>query len=381
MKIFKRKKTILAAAVSFVVVIMALLCKPGNSGGGYDDYFGAMNSLLKESRISQPVIVLDLDRMDANIDLLLKTVKHPLKYRIVIKSLPSPDMLRYIMNRTGTARLMPFHLSHMRAILELGIPGLDMLPGIPFPVAAVESFYDSLPAARRVEMIRAVQWLIDSEARLMEYLEFAASRGIRLRVNIEIDVGLRRGGAGNPAGLSSLLSIIAANPERLVFSGFMGYDGHVTHVPIYIGSKEAAVRREFAKVMGRYREFIESGRREFPALFAGELTFNGGGSTTYALYDGSSPANDIAAGSCLVMPATFKVFTLEGHRAALFMAAPVLKKILRLQRALHRVPLWFHGVVGPQLPGHLLHHGRRLVQCDSCPRRDIGKRAHGEPSQ
>ncbi len=37
--------------------------------------------------------------------------------------------------------------------------------------------------------------------------------------------------------------------------------------------------------------------------------------------------NDIAAGSCVVKPSTFDFFTLDTHIPALFIAAPILKKI------------------------------------------------------
>jgi D-serine deaminase-like pyridoxal phosphate-dependent protein len=323
-----KSKTIGIVIVVVVVLMAAIpLGRPADRGGGYDGYFSALNDALKEAGVAQPAIVLDLDRVDSNIDRVRKVVRAPLEYRIVTKSLPSPDFLLYVMRKARTKRLMPFHLSHMRVILEVAGPGVDMLPGRPFPVAALSGFYDSLPAALKKEVVRSVQWLVDSEERLREYLDFARRRGITLRVNLEIDVGLHRGGARSNEELGRMLGIIAAGSGRLVFSGFMGYDGHVAHVPLYVGSKEKAIRAAFAGSMARYGEFVRYGREKYPALFAGDLTFNSGGSTTYALYDETLPVNDIAAGSCLVMPSTFDVFTLRDHLPALFIAAPVLKKI------------------------------------------------------
>lgn len=323
----RRRTVVLAGAVVLLAAFAALLCRPGDRGGRYDEYFTVVNGALWAAGVSQPAIVLDLDRVDANIRMVNAVIRPPLKYRIVTKSLPSPDLLAYIMRESGTRSLMPFHLSHMRALVEREGAVIDMLPGRPFPVEALAGFYDSLPARVKRDILVSAQWLVDTEQRLREYDAFADRRGIRMRVNLEIDVGLHRGGARTLEELARMLDVIAASSGRLVFSGFMGYDGHVAHVPLYIGSKESAIRREFAGTMKRYGEFVRYGRENYPGLFRGDLTFNSGGSTTYALYDENMPANDIAAGSCLVMPSTFDVFTLSGHLPALFIAAPVLKKI------------------------------------------------------
>ena len=103
------------------------------------------------------------------------------------------------------------------------------------------------------------------------------------------------------------------------------------------------------------------GRENYPGLFRGDLTFNSGGSTTYALYDESTPANDIAAGSCLVMPSTFDVFTLSGHLPALFIAAPVLKKIDGFGVPFIEGVPSARRVVGPQYRRHLLRERGRMV--------------------
>jgi D-serine deaminase-like pyridoxal phosphate-dependent protein len=74
---------------------------------------------------------------------------------------------------------------------------------------------------------RRVQWLVHDRALLDDYLTFARERGLRLRINVEIDVGLHRGGARDRAELARLLDGIRRAPEHARFSGLMGYDGHV----------------------------------------------------------------------------------------------------------------------------------------------------------
>ena len=53
---------------------------------------------------------------------------------------------------------------------------------------------------------------------------------------------------------------------------------------------------------------------------------NGGGSKSYELFEAGMPVNDVAAGSGVVKPSTFDIFTLDDHIPALFIAAPVIKK-------------------------------------------------------
>jgi len=314
--------------IILIIVFSTLwILKPTDEGGTYDTYFSSLNKTLKNSKINQPVILLDLDRVDANLNRMLSILKAPLRYRIVTKSLPSPELLSYIMQKSGTRNLMPFHLSHIRILAEKENGNIDMLPGKPFSIDEIKYFYRALPNTLRKKIFTSVQWLIDTEERLKEYNLFAQENHVRLRVNLEIDVGLHRGGARTNEELGKMLSVIAQSSGRLIFSGFMGYDGHVVYVPLYIGSKEAAIRSEFSKVMQRYSSFVEFGRKNYAQLFTGNLTFNGGGSTTYALFKKGMAVNDVSAGSSLVMPSTFDAFTLHEHTPALFIAAPVLKKI------------------------------------------------------
>ncbi len=107
----KKMKIMIAAASAFLaVLVVVLFCRPGDRGGGYNGYFAVMNNALKDAGTVQPAIVLDLDRVDSNIAVLRKFIRPPLEYRVVTKSLPSPDLLIYVMKKSRTKKLMPFHL-------------------------------------------------------------------------------------------------------------------------------------------------------------------------------------------------------------------------------------------------------------------------------
>jgi D-serine deaminase-like pyridoxal phosphate-dependent protein len=92
------------------------------------------------------------------------------------------------------------------------------------PVRSAEQFYADLRSSFDAD--RQLQWLIDTPKRLEEYRQLAERLQRRMRINIEIDVGLHRGGVQDTATLERILAAIAAHPARLEFAGFMG----ATHV-------------------------------------------------------------------------------------------------------------------------------------------------------
>lgn len=114
------------------------------------------------------------------------------------------------------------------------------------------------------------------------------ARGLErtLNVNIEIDVGLHRGGVEDAAVLDSMLRMINAEP-RLRFTGFMGYDAH--------------------------------------------CTLNTAGSLTLHLHEVSGPANELSVGSAAVKPSHFDLPALAGLAPAAFIATPVLKSMPRFR--------------------------------------------------
>lgn len=307
-------------AAGLLLPLLAIL-KPADEGAPYDPYFAALNEELKASGPGRPVLVLDLDRLDHNLDILMSHIRPPKAYRVVTKSLPSVDLIRYICDRTGTSRAMAFHQPFLN-VLAKELPEADILLGKPMPVRAVETFYDRLGGDAAFDPSRQLQWLVDSHERLVQYESLAGERGLRMRINVEIDVGMHRGGLSRPEELGPILEAIRKASGRLEFVGFMGYDAHVAHAPSLLSSPAKALDN----VLESYQTFIDFGRTRFPALFAGGLTFNGAGSKTYRLYDHETIVNDLAAGSGLVKPVDFDVPTLADHLPALFIATPVLKK-------------------------------------------------------
>ncbi|WP_324727450.1 alanine racemase, partial [Pseudomonas chlororaphis] len=236
--------------------------RPADRGGPYNDYFRVLNQELKAHGPMRPVMLIDLDRLDHNIDMVQQSVKRGGKQlRLVEKSLPSPELLAYIGQRAGTQRLMSFHQPFLNHDAQR-FPEADILLGKPLPVRSAELFYQGHKGP--FDPARQLQWLIDTPEHLQQYLALARGLGTRLRINIELDVGLHRGGVKDSLELGPLLTLIAANPQHLEFAGFMGYDPFVgMGVPGILGSPEAL----FAKVMQRYQSAVDFTRQRHPALW------------------------------------------------------------------------------------------------------------------
>lgn len=315
-----RFSIILIAVITFVYVI-----RPKDEGSAYSEYFSKINKELKENGFGKPVVLLDLDRLDENLTTLSKNIPPPLHYRIVVKSLPSLDLLRHITKSTKTNRLMVFHSGDLVMLLaDPEFSSYDILLGKPMPLRALEEIYRKTKA----DKFQKIHWLVDTENRLTQYLEFAKTKNIKLHIVLEIDVGLHRGGFTQSKETNHVLGIISSHQNFLNFDGFMGYEPHVASVPSLLGDKNKAIEKAILSSLFVYEEFVTSGKQSFPSLFAKELLLNGAGSKTYRFYQKNNKiVNDVSVGSALVMPTDFDVSTLAEHKPAFFIAAPVLKRL------------------------------------------------------
>jgi D-serine deaminase-like pyridoxal phosphate-dependent protein len=291
---------------------------PRDRGAPHDDYFRGLEGVLKREGAGHPTIVVDRDRLARNCARVMRELPHGRALRIVVKSLPALGLVREVMRHTGSKRLMTFHQPFMNA-LATAEPECDLLLGKPMPVNAAARFYRDLDRRGGFAPERQVQWLIDTPSRLAQYLDLAETLGERLRINVEIDVGLHRGGLARPGELDPFLAMIRANPERLELAGLMGYDAHVGKTPL------ETTRRALARANGAYRGFVEHLRSHHRDLWSEALTLNGAGSPTLLLHGADTPLNELSAGSCFVKPSDFDLPSLGELEPAAFIAAPVLK--------------------------------------------------------
>jgi D-serine deaminase-like pyridoxal phosphate-dependent protein len=296
-----KRLRILAAGLLIGVLIMF---RPTDMGAGHSTLFSGYQTVLKQGFPGKNIAFLDRDRLNANLEAIRAKVHPSIALRLVSKSLPSLPLLSYLMEKLGTDKLMVFSEPYLERVLERFGTSVDILLGKPLPADAAARLMARFDCSR-------VCWLIDSEARLESYEKL---QGPARKICVEVDVGLKRGGFKNPEELHALLKQL--NPAQSIFGGLMGYDGHVGHSLPVLTSAD----KEFAEVLKRYKGFLE----KVPS----GLIQNSGGSNTFWRYsEAGMPVNEIALGSAFVVPSHFSELEKHGLKAALFLAAPVLKKL------------------------------------------------------
>ena len=199
----KKSRKVKWIGVLFLLVVTLFILKPKKNGKPYTPYFSELNKELKKQDIGRPVILIDLDLLDSNIAVLKSHIQAPKSYRVVDKSLPSFGLIDYIFEKTGTYKVMCFHQPFLN-LWALHHPQVDLLLGKPMPFSALSAFYTQLPDSATFVPSRQLQWLIDTKERLLEYQEFTHRKNLKLRLNVEIDVGLHRGGVQNAKQLQDI---------------------------------------------------------------------------------------------------------------------------------------------------------------------------------
>lgn len=313
-----RRRALLLAGLAGGAALGAAALRPAVTGAPHSPAFAALARALHADGLAWPTLVIDRARLRRNAERLAAHVRGRLGLRLVNKSLPALGLLDVAAAVTGTARQMVFSLPYLDLIARER-PGSDVLLGKPLPAAAAARWLATRPDSG-FDPTRQLQWLVDTPARLAQYRELAQAQRQRLRVAIEIDVGLHRGGVPDAAALRPLLAMLAESPW-LAWSGFMGYDAHSQKIPD-IGDARAA---EHGRVLQRYAAFVAEVAASPLASAQAAATFNTGGSPTFRLHDGASSPNEVAVGSALLKPADFDTELLATFEPALFIATPVLK--------------------------------------------------------
>jgi len=202
------------------------------------------------------------------------------------------------------------------------------------PIGIVHRFFKRLkPGA--FDATKQIEWLVDTPQRIAEYRDLAQARfnnagaavgrdeSRAMRLNLEVDVGLHRGGFKTAQDVAEAIKAIRAEPA-LAFAGFMGYEAHAAKIPDALGGVSGAL----AKAKAFYAECIDAAKQTLADRYSPDkLTLNMGGSNTYEYYTEADPCNELAVGSGLVKPTDFDTKGLADHVPAAFIGTPVLKAL------------------------------------------------------
>jgi D-serine deaminase-like pyridoxal phosphate-dependent protein len=278
-------------------------------------HFRHLATLLRREGVGVPAAIVDVARVRQNAARVKTWAGERFAVRISDKSVPCQQLIALLRDTLGTERHMVFHLPFLRSSFE-AFPSADVLAGKPFPTFAIEKLLSSVSAPERAKIIAQTTWLVDTEARLAELASLARTHELSLRVSLEIDVGLHRGGFSLEHFDRALVALTKAN-DALKLVGLMGYDAHVGKSPLR--GKAAS----HAASLALYQAFADKAAAMVPKTQL--LQLNGAGSPTFHHHDVASPLREVSMGSIFLKPCDFDLPELDGYTQAAWIAAPVLK--------------------------------------------------------
>lgn len=275
----------------------------------YSTNLAQLSSDLRDIGLDRPAVIVDLDAVDHNVLTLKMHADPDLSWRLVAKSLPSAPLLEYLKQALSVKNLMVFSEPMLADLLPDNTA--DLLLGRPMSVCAARRILTAYQNAAN-----QVQWLVDSVDRVSDYNQLAVDLMTTLRVNLEIDVGLHRGGFS----VSDIPELHRAMAEasHLKLSGLMGYEPHLSKLPRPLSSRS---KKRFLTTYSTFRAWATT--------LTPDLCLNTGGSSTFQNYSLADDVNDLSFGSVLVLPSDFDASSKLGFIPAAFVATPILKVMQR----------------------------------------------------
>jgi D-serine deaminase-like pyridoxal phosphate-dependent protein len=167
--------------------------------------------------VDTPALLLDLDALDANIARIAQACRDAgVSWRPHVKGIKVPEIAHRLI-AAGAIGVTCAKLGEAEVMAEAGISDILIANQIVGPIKISRL----MELRRRCDVIVAV----DHVDNVSELASAARSAGVRLRVLIEVDIGIHRAGVlpGQPV---LLLASQIAQSGSLEFSGVMGWEGH-----------------------------------------------------------------------------------------------------------------------------------------------------------
>jgi D-serine deaminase-like pyridoxal phosphate-dependent protein len=190
--------------------------------------------------LDTPALIVDLDVLDANISRMAKACRsNGVRWRPHMKSVCVPA-IAHRMVQAGAVGITCAKLDEAEAMVDAGLD--DIL--IANQIVGVQKVARLVNLAARA----AITVAVDDHGRAVELGAAAAQAGVRLRVVIEVDIGLHRAGVSPGAPVVELARSISIEPG-LELLGVMGWEGHATKIADR-GAKSLAVAHAIGLLTG-----------------------------------------------------------------------------------------------------------------------------------
>jgi D-serine deaminase-like pyridoxal phosphate-dependent protein len=240
-------------------------------------------------RVATPALVLDIDALDRNIALMAERAKRAgLKLRPHAKSHKSSFIARRQI-AAGAAGVCCAKLGEAEALAQAGIDGIL----ITSPLAGATTARRAAALSKRLTDFAVV---VDHADQVRELEAAAGAAGTRLKVVIDIDVGLHRTGVPDMQGAVALMQRIGA-AEHLALTGLQGYGGSWQHMKGR-EARYAAVEQGVA--------ILATAAKSLKAQGAAVTQITGGGTGTFGADAALGILNEVQPGSYVFMDAQYR---------------------------------------------------------------------------
>lgn len=241
--------------------------------------------------LPSPRLVIFKERLDANLETMLRMAKSPDRLRPHCKTHKMEQIIRMWVAR-GVLKHKAATIAECEMVANAG--GTDILfaynpvgPNIARIVALAKKF----PGSRFTVTA-------DNESPLKALSEHAAAEGVVLGVLVDINLGMDRTGVPPESDAARTLCALAARLPGIRFAGFHLYDGH--HRQHTLEDRKAAVAAEWPRVTA-LRAWCESQGIPVPAISCG-------GTPTFPCYaEMDDPAIELCPGTCVFHDAGYGV--------------------------------------------------------------------------
>ena len=267
---------------------------------------------MKISQLDTPALLVDLDKMNQNIETMQQRVNDlGLMLRPHTKAHKSPIIAQRQID-AGAKGICVAKLGEAEVMAEGGIS--DIL--ITTPIAGEKKVQRLINLYLKYPDFRFIQ-VIDHHDHVAEIGQFALKAGVCAELMIEVESGQQRCGVDVGEPLLELIRAIQ-NTQGVSYAGIQAYSGHLQHVKGYAERNHQA-RTAVTSLFNFISEVLE------PKELAPEM-ISGGGTGTYAAYQDLS-FSEIQAGSYLFMDAAYQAIGDEHSHLENNQFSPALKVI------------------------------------------------------
>ena len=280
-----------------------------------------------------PAAIVDLDAVDANVELLLDRLAPGPTLRLASKSIRVPAVLRRLLDAGPRVRgVMTWSTAELRLLADHGFT--DLLHGYPVGRRADADVFADLAARPGM---RAVA-MVDSPEQVSLLSVAAVERGVTVPLCIDLDVslrmlggavhlGVRRSPLRDLASARELAHRIRATPA-VALVGVMAYEAQVAGLPDRVPGQALLdpIRRG---IKARSRPLAARRRSELvEALRADGFDIdlvNGGGTGSLAATSADGSCTEVTAGSGFYCPSLFDGYDDLPLQPAAWFALPIVR--------------------------------------------------------